>query len=196
MFGLPKLPTLSRPTIPKLSVPKLSVPKMFSKSTAKAPATAKASAPAKKAAPAKAAIPEFSDENGTPLIDNGSLGPKMCLKPDYKIPVTDLEKMFEQTEDPKRMFGILQKKYKMSTDRKTAVPCHWRYRGEPVYACMVLEDNKRLLLCYAKGDLKKLGYASWRPFNIKDYMTAVNIIKPMLVPVKNNQRYSSLWFTI
>ena len=182
----------------KLVMPKfptMTVPKMFSKSSAKEPAPAKAAAPAK-ALPKKSAPPMFSDLQGNPLSDDGSLVPKMCVRPDYKAPVTDLDKMFEQTKDPKRMFDILQKKYKMNKDRSSAIPCDWRMQGESVHACMVLENNNCLLLCYAKGDLKKLGMMMWKPVNITDYMTGEKITKPIMVPVKTpTKNYSALWFT-
>jgi len=185
IFNLPKLPTLSRPKLPKISLPKLSVPKMFSKSPAKAAAPAKASAPAKKAAPAKAlptksAPSGVTDLNGKPLPAAANVQPTMIENPSWEA--TYFDQLAEKTTNPKSMFTVLQRKYKMSKDRKNAVQCNWLFDGQPVYTCMVLEAD-RLLRLYAKGDLNKMGTITWIPFDGTNVMTKEKITKAMQVPV-------------
>ena len=78
----------------------------------------------------------------------------------------------------------------MSQDRKTAIPCNWLFDGQPVYTCMVLEAD-RLLMFYAKGDLKKMGKITWSPFDGTNFITKEKITKAMQVPVGVPR---ALWF--
>jgi len=112
----------------------------------------------------------------------------MIENPSYKP--DDIEKLAENTKNPKSMFTVLQNKYKMSKDRKNAVPCNWLFDGQPVYTCMFFKAD-RLLMLYAKGDLNKMGKITWIPFDGINFMTKEKIYKVMQVPVGVSH---ALWF--